>query len=141
MIELARPAHHTIVDHALDAAPAEACGILGGSFDREVSRVRRVEPAENAASVPEYEYAIDPTEQLALMERLEDAGEEVVGFYHSHPDGPPGPSQTDADRATWPDRSYVIVVLGGHPFVGSWRWNGTDERFEQEIVRLTSRTS
>lgn len=136
MIELTRRAHDALVDHALDAAPSEACGVLGGSFDREVSRVRRVEPAENAAPVPEYEYAIDPTEQLVLMERIEGAGDDVVGFYHSHPDGPPGPSQTDADGATWPDRSYVIIVLGGHPFVGSWRWNRAAERFEQEVVRL-----
>lgn len=42
----------------------------------------------------------------------------VVGFY-SHPTGPTAPSETDRDRATWPNRSYVLCAVDGYPFVGS----------------------
>ncbi|MGM0606722.1 MAG: Mov34/MPN/PAD-1 family protein, partial [Halobacteriota archaeon] len=60
---------------------------------------------------------------------------EVVGFYHSHPGGPSGPSETDARLAAWPGHSYVIVSLaGGTAEFGSWRWRG--DRFEREPVRF-----
>ena len=63
------------------------------------------------------------------MDRIEENGMEVVGFYHSHPIGPDEPSETDAADATWDGYSYVIVSLNGsHPFVGSWRWTGDGVR-------------
>ena len=136
MIAFSRAGFDAVVDHALEAAPYEACGVLGGSFGRTSSRIEQVEPAANAAASPEVEYALDPGEQFELMEAIREGGREVVGFYHSHPVGPPGPSQADARRATWPDYSYVIAVLDGHPFVGSWRWNEGSSRFAQELVRL-----
>lgn len=135
MLVLSRTAYDGIVDHALAGAPEEVCGVLGGDHGSEESRADRGRRAENAAAHPRTAYAIDPEEQLALMEGVEDAGREVVGFYHSHPAGPPEPSETDVARATWPGYSYVVVVLDGtHPYVGSWRWTG--EEFRQEIVRV-----
>ncbi|MEA5406272.1 M67 family metallopeptidase [Haloarculaceae archaeon H-GB2-1] len=84
---------------------------------------------------PRTRYALDAAEQLQAIEAIEAEGLETVGFYHSHPAGPPGPSETDAANATWPGVSYVIVVLdGAHPYVGSWRWTG--EAFRQETVAL-----
>jgi proteasome lid subunit RPN8/RPN11 len=71
------------------------------------------------------------------MDAIEDRGDDVVGFYHSHPAGPPGPSNTDAAQATWPDHSYVIVSFEGDvASVGSWRWTG--EEFSEETVAVES---
>lgn len=138
MITLTRDVYDAIIDHAIEGRPEEVCGLLGGRYDDEVSNATLTTPAENTAATPEYEYAIDPEEQFALTEEIEAHNESVVGFYHSHPAGPPGPSETDAARATWPGLSYVIVVLQAtHPYIGSWRWNQDQGRFEQEIVRLT----
>ncbi|WP_459806721.1 desampylase [Halopiger thermotolerans] len=147
-----------VLERARDGQPDEICGVFGGDFDSQRSHVRSQYPAENAAETPRTRYRIDPEEQLAIFERLEDRGEEIVGFYHSHPRGPPRPSATDAAQATWPDRSYLIVSL--EPFaVGSWRWRsgeqasdetdgsnvgdaepgssiGADGRFERERVRI-----
>lgn len=134
MLRVSREAYDAAIDHAREGAPAEVCGVLGGERGA-TSHARTLHRAENVATTPRTEYRIDPTEQLALMEALEANGEEVVGFYHSHPHGPAEPSPTDRRRATWTDRSYVIIVLGGsHPYVGSWRWTG--EAFEQEAVAL-----
>lgn len=134
MIEFTRSAYDDIVTHALEGGTREVCGVLAGEHDADRSMVRDVYPAANAAATPETRYAIDPEEQLELIERLEDADLETVGFYHSHPADPPHPSETDVDRATWEGYSYVIVALEGHPFVGSWRWHGDDGAFEQEPV-------
>lgn len=136
MIELPRAVYDGLVDHAVEGAPEEVCGVLGGAFDDDTSVVQSYRRAENAADTPRTEYAIDPTEQLELIEAIEADGQAVAGFYHSHPAGPPHPSETDAARATWPGLSYVIVALDGqHPYVGSWRWDGEAERFEPEVVR------
>jgi desampylase len=124
-----------IVDRARDGSPLEICGVLGGEYEPNgSSTVRSQYPAENVADRPRTRYRIDPEEQLAIFDRLEARGEEIVGFYHSHPPGPPHPSETDAADATWPDRSYAIVSL--EPFeVGSWRWR-EDDGFEHEDVVL-----
>ncbi|MFB6184596.1 MAG: desampylase [Haloarculaceae archaeon] len=131
-ISFTRDAYDAVVDHAHEGAPEEVCGVLGGT-DGDAARVTTVRRAANVAASPRTAYALDPGEQLAAMESIEAAGDDVVGFYHSHPDGPAGPSRTDAERATWPGASYVIVVLdGAHPFVGSWRWTG--DGFDGERV-------
>jgi desampylase len=136
VIEFDRASYDAIVEHAREGVPHEICGVLGGEYGEECSRVESVQQAENVAERPETRYYIDPEEQLELIDGIEDGGSDVVGFYHSHPAGPTEPSETDADRATWPGLSYVIVALGSEPFVGAWRWNGERERFEQETVRV-----
>lgn len=137
MIELQRETYEATVDHAREGAPMEVCGMLGGEYGEGVTRVVSAHRAENAAETPETEYLIDPAEQLTVIERIEEAGLEVAGFYHSHPSGPPRPSDTDAARATWPGLSYLIVVLDGPtPYVGSWRWDDDAGAFEQEVMRL-----
>lgn len=137
MIELSRSAYDEVVYRAYGGDEQEVCGVLAGEYDENRTIVTDVYSAENAAETPEIRYAIDPEEQFEIMERIENDDLEVVGFYHSHPAGPTRPSETDADRATWPGYSYVIVALDGYPYVGSWRWRGDDERFEQELVRVS----
>jgi proteasome lid subunit RPN8/RPN11 len=137
MLAVDREAHDAVVAHALEGAPEEVCGVLGGRFGETESTVETAVPTRNAAPAPEYEYAIDPAEQVAVMDDLEARGLDVVGFYHSHPSGPAGPSATDADRASWPDRTYLVVDLAGdHPFVGAWRWAAAQDRFVREVLEL-----
>lgn len=134
MLALSREAYDTLISRARRGRPDEICGILAGTHDDQTT-VEEVFHTENAAVDARTTYEIDPEEQLAVMERIEEDGREVIGFYHSHPLGPDEPSETDAADATWDGYSYVIVSLNGsHPFVGSWRW--TRERFEPEVVRL-----
>lgn len=137
MIELPRQIYDGLIEHASEGAPEEVCGILGGTYGEDVTTVESAHRSANASDTPRTEYYIDPAEQLELLEVIEDRGQAVAGFYHSHPAGPPAPSETDAGRATWPGLSYLIVVLDGeYPFVGSWRWNDEDGAFEGEVVRL-----
>jgi len=139
-IEIPREVRAELVAHAREGAPAEVCGVLAGELDTHTSRVTGAHRAENVARWPEHRYEIDPEEQYEIFERIEGASEGIVGFYHSHPSGPPGPSETDAEQAAWPERSYVIVILGGddpddgsgRARVGSWRWTG--EEFRRERV-------
>ncbi|WP_430505903.1 desampylase [Haloparvum sp. PAK95] len=136
MIEFTRDAYDDVVYAGYDGGSEEVCGVLAGEYDDERSRVTDTYATENAADTPEIRYYIDPEEQLAVIEEIEESGLDVVGFYHTHPAGPTQPSETDADRAAWPDYSYAICAFDGYPYLGSWRWRGDDEAFEQEIVRV-----
>lgn len=95
-----------IVAHAREDAPNECCGMIGGADGRAAT----IYPATNAEASP-LRYSIDAKEQFDLMRRIEDAGEELVGIYHSHTRSPAYPSQTDVNLAGWPDAVYLIVSL------------------------------
>lgn len=154
MIRLTPAVEAALFTHAREGAPEEVCGVLGGTraaerdgTDRDgahgddgggggdadvVTTLRRV---ANAADDPRSRYELDPGEQLPAMEDLADRSLDVVGFYHSHPRGPDGPSATDERLATWPDRVYLVVSLAGdEPAVGAWRWTG--EAFDREAVTV-----
>lgn len=136
MITFSRATYDEIIAHAREGAPEEICGVLAGDHGDEESTVAAAHPTENVADRPRTRYYIDPEEQFEVIEAIEEAGREVAGFYHSHPAGPTLPSETDADRATWPGLSYVIVALDGEPYVGAWRWDDEDGTFRQETVRI-----
>ncbi|QLD85572.1 M67 family metallopeptidase [Natronomonas halophila] len=137
MLALPAALREDIIAHAREGAPEEVVGVLAGARGDDRSTVGRVYTAENAAEAPETRYEIAPSEELDLLERIDDAGLDVVGFYHSHPRGPTGPSETDARLAAWPGHSYVIVSLAGDEAeLGSWRWTG--EAFEAESVEITA---
>lgn len=60
-------------------------------------------------------YVIDPLEQLAAEKETRATGNEILGFYHSHPNHPAEPSEFDRSHA-WPWYSYVILsIVDGKP--------------------------
>ncbi len=137
MLAVTQEVYDAVITHAIDGMPAEVCGVLGGGHGEAQSHAVTAREVENVADSPRTTYHLDPPEQLEVMDDIEKEGADVVGFYHSHPMGPPGPSPTDTAQATWSGYSYVIVSLSGaHPFVGSWRWTGN--RFEREAVGIRS---
>jgi proteasome lid subunit RPN8/RPN11 len=69
-------------------------------------------------------------------------GEDIVGFYHSHPDHPARWSQTDLAEAHWIGCSYVItsVEKGKAVLTNSFELAGTDEndkKFVDEKIDVT----
>jgi proteasome lid subunit RPN8/RPN11 len=96
-----------MVAHAREDLPNECCGMIGGR-DGEATSVVRV---ENAAASP-LRYEMDPQGQFDALKAIEDAGEELIGIYHSHTRSAAYPSQTDVNEAVmWPEQVYVIVSL------------------------------
>jgi proteasome lid subunit RPN8/RPN11 len=93
-----------LVEHALEDAPNECCGMVAAR-DGEAVRVHR---ARNAAASP-LRYEIDGMEQYQLQTAIEDAGNDLGAIYHSHTRSAPYPSQTDINLAFYPESLYVIV--------------------------------
>lgn len=96
-----------MVAHAREDLPNECCGMIGGR-DGEATRVVRI---ENAAASP-LRYEMDPQGQFDGLKAIEEAGDELLGIYHSHTRSAAYPSQTDVNQAVaWPEQVYVIVSL------------------------------
>jgi len=96
-----------IVAHSRDDLPNECCGLIGGR-DGSATTVHR---ARNSAATW-LRYELHPTDQLRIMNAIEEEGEELVDIYHSHTKSAAYPSQTDVNLAdAWPDPLYLICSL------------------------------
>ena len=49
-------------------------------------------------------------EVAAAIWDMEDNGWELLGIFHSHPNGPPVPSATDVAQAYYPESLYIIFA-------------------------------
>jgi proteasome lid subunit RPN8/RPN11 len=105
-MQISRQLIDEMVAHAREDDPNECCGMLGGADGSAATLYR----AANAEASP-LRYSIDAGEQFRLMREIEEAGEDLVGIYHSHTRSAAYPSQTDVNLAGWPDAVYVIVSL------------------------------
>lgn len=96
--------------HALRDRPRECCGLLIGRRRAIVTSI----PMRNVARGVT-RYRIDDREHIALRRTLRffEPPLEIVGVYHSHPDGPPAPSASDIADSFYPEWAYVVVGLGG----------------------------
>lgn len=142
MLVLTREVYDAVLDHALEAVPREACGVLAGSQGSGdtsgVVTASSAHPTANVSETPQVRYEIDPEELLSVVESIEQSGRKVVGFYHSHPSGPASPSDTDHREATWVDHHYVIVSLSGRqPTLGAWMWRGDEFARDSVSIRTT----
>lgn len=126
-IEVAREALEAMVAEAARAAPDEACGLLLG----EAGRVAGIRPAANVALDPARRFEIDPQALIDAHRAARGGGPQVIGYYHSHPSGPPEPSATDREQASGDGRAWAIVASG---LVRFWR-DGADG-FEPLSYRL-----
>ena len=82
-------------------------------------------------------FLIDPREQLRVEKDARARGQDVLGYYHSHPDHPARPSTYDRDHA-WPWYSYVIIsVERGEPKdLNSWVLRDDRSQFDREDVEF-----
>lgn len=82
---------------------------------------RRVIRCRNDHPTPEARYRIASAD-LTHVVRIEDAGEDLVAIYHSHPRSQPYPSPIDRAEARYPDALYVLVSLwAAEPDVHAYR--------------------
>ena len=101
---------------AAAAHPLECCGILLGAGSAISAHV----PTRNVHPEPARHFEIDPQALVDAFRAERAGGAQVVGYYHSHPSGPPGPSATDRAMAAHDGRVWAIV---GGDEVRFWRDN------------------
>lgn len=126
--------YRSMQKHAENTYPYECCGILVGSLNPPPHSIAilRIVPAENQAGERMRDrFTIDPLFYLKTEESLSPE-ETIVGFYHSHPDCPEIPSETDRTYALgWPGFLWIIhrVEQGIHASARSWMLAMDGSRF------------
>ena len=128
--------------HGEETYPHECCGVLVGEFgeagDRTVIRV--VKCGNTRTDSPENRYNIGPAELIGAQREATLAGQDIVGFYHSHPDCPAVASSTDLAEAHWSGCSYVItnVEKGKADRTNSFLLHGAEDvkHFEKEVIEV-----
>jgi proteasome lid subunit RPN8/RPN11 len=106
--------------HVISCLPEECCGLLAGVNHR----VLEVIPVTNVLQSP-YRFRMDPEEQLIAMIHIEDYGYQMLGIFHSHLQGPVGPSKTDMKESTYPEVAYLI-------------WSNMEQGWQCKAFRLTN---
>lgn len=106
--------------HAAAAHPHEACGLLlgQGPLITEARAVGNVHPA------PATHFEIDPQALIGAHRAARAGGLQVVGYYHSHPSGPPEPSVTDRASAAGDGRVWAIIAADDLRF-----WQDSEQGF------------
>ena len=111
-------ASQTILDALLAAAaeahPRECCGILLG----EGGVITSATPAANVHARPETHFEIDAQALVDAHRVARSGGPQVLGYYHSHPNGLARPSLTDEAMATGQGLVWAIIAAGRVTF---WR--------------------
>lgn len=109
--------------YAREAHPEEACGFLIGTEDEDVGgdvrfRCAAVRVTRNLHPASDSRFILDPLAYRKAEDycaRHASKGYRVIGFWHSHPDGPSTPSEVDLEQARglyecFPYR-YLYVIL------------------------------
>ena len=87
-------------------------------------------------------YNIDPKDLIRIQREGRNRGEDIIGFYHSHPDHPAQWSSTDQAEAHWFGCSYVITSIekGKAVLTNSFELAGSDESDKQLLDETISIT-
>ena len=99
---------------AAEAHPRECCGILLGEGEAITAAIR----ADNVHARPESHFEIDPQALVDAHRAARSDGPQVLGYYHSHPNGLARPSITDEAMATGQGLVWAIIAAGRVTF---WR--------------------
>jgi len=145
MLKLSPSAYVSLRQHGEETYPHECCGVLLGHFDdngskpvsKIVSRIARC--GNTREDSPHNRYHIDPRDLIRIQREGRERGEDIVGFYHSHPDHPAQWSPTDLAEAHWFGCSYVITSVdkGTATITNSFELTGTNEADKKFVEEKT----
>jgi proteasome lid subunit RPN8/RPN11 len=131
MLRLQHNDYEEIRKHGEETYPYECCGVLLGQMDDDGVRIvtSTARCGNTRDDSPKNRYNIDPKELVRIQREGRGRGEDIIGFYHSHPDHPAQWSSTDLAEAHWFGCSYVItaVAKGKAAITNSFELTGFDE--------------
>ena len=137
MLKLSPTHYAALRQHGEESYPHECCGILLGRIDDDDTRIvtSTARAGNTRTDSPQNRYHIDPKELIRIQREGRSRSEDIIGFYHSHPDHPAQWSQTDLAEAHWFGCSYVItsVAKGKADLTNSFELTGSDENDKKLI--------
>jgi proteasome lid subunit RPN8/RPN11 len=133
MLRLSLSSYQRMVAHCFDGLPLEACGLLIGLPVGDDAKADVAFPCKNEAqSAKLYRIGLD---YMRAEQAADEAGQQIVGVFHSHTHTDPYPSPTDIENAAVdPSLHYVIVSLRDEaPMVRSY-WIKEGRVAEESLV-------
>jgi proteasome lid subunit RPN8/RPN11 len=131
MLKVPQSDYASLRRHGEETYPHECCGVLLGRIEDDTTRVvTSIARAGNTRTDSAHNrYNIDPKDLIRIQREGRQRGEDIIGFYHSHPDHPAEWSPTDLAEAHWFGCSYVItsVEKGKAVLTNSFELTGSDE--------------
>ena len=131
MLKITNKEYAAVRQHGEETYPNECCGVLLGQMQDDGTRVvtSAVRCGNTRSDSPQNRYHIDPKELVRIQREGRERGEDIIGFYHSHPDHPAQWSPTDLAEAHWFGCSYVItaVAKGQAAITNSFELTGSEE--------------
>ena len=125
--------------HLEESYPEEGVGFLFG-LDGDNRIVKALHLVPNAWQ-PEAErrrrYDVTPQDIMDADQKADDMGLVIIGAYHSHPDHPNEPSETDRERAH-PFFIYLITSVKEEKATGTRAWRLLEDRskFVEEEIKI-----
>jgi [CysO sulfur-carrier protein]-S-L-cysteine hydrolase len=108
MVSIPRAIYDAMLAHLRAAYPNEGCGVFAG--DGTTPLATHHLPARNAAQDAETFSIIASDELIQIWNTIDKAHEEVLAYYHSHPQTQAYPSARDIRYAQgWPG-TYSIIT-------------------------------
>jgi proteasome lid subunit RPN8/RPN11 len=141
VILLKAEAERRVREAGEQAYPNECCGALIGVFGYDgIKTVEGIIPIQNTREVEEqyHRFQIESEDLMRVENEARSRKQDVLGFYHSHPDHPARPSLFDQDHAL-PFYSYVIVAVEQVRSTELTSWELTSDRtqfLEERIERF-----
>lgn len=125
--------HAQLLAHAASAHPLECCGLLLGS-DQEIETAQA---CANVADDPATGFEIDPAALIAAERAMRQGGPQLIGHYHSHPNGRSEPSPRDAASAAADGRLWLIIAGRAVTAWQAVRGGALHGAFEPVALRLS----
>ena len=130
-----------IVAHALEGYPFEACGVLLAARADGHRALRAVRAQNRELELPRVRYQIAPEELIRIQRDARKEGLDIIGYYHSHPDHPARPSETDRRIAALglSDGVFHVVIgveKGERGTPTAWVFRDANQAFEEEPLDI-----
>ncbi|MBE0685772.1 MAG: M67 family metallopeptidase [Anaerolineaceae bacterium] len=120
-----------ILEYVDKKYPEESCGLLAGIDNNVTIEI----PITNQLHSP-VKFFMDPMELYIALEKIDSLKLDLLGIFHSHPKGPPKPSETDIKEFLYPGVATIIC----YPESNNWKMKAflieNDCYTEMELVKV-----
>lgn len=113
-VQLSNKLHTKLRELARAGYPNECCGLLVGTAQPDIAEITEIHPSKNLTSGdPTKSFEVDPKLRFDVMREAQsrDDGVDIIGHYHSHPNGPAAPSAKDLSMAYEPNMIWLICSV------------------------------
>jgi len=124
-----------ILSAAARAHPDECCGLIEGMRDSRGWRATALHETRNLADDSRVHFLIDPEVHFRLLRALRGTAREIIGCYHSHPDGKAVPSLTD--RASASEDGFLWLIAGHGDEIAAFVYREEHEDFAPVTLERT----